>query len=137
MTFTLPFPPSTNNLYATVRGRRVLSAEGRRFKQAAAAMALSAGVRPLTGDVSVALDVYRPRRAGDLDNTIKATLDALKGIAWADDSQVTRIVATRFEDKRNPRVDAMVLPSPDGLYPEAIFARTLAATHYPHLPEQR
>jgi hypothetical protein len=29
----LPMPPSTNNLYATVRGRRVLSDEGRTYKE--------------------------------------------------------------------------------------------------------
>jgi len=31
----------------------------------------------------------------DIDNAIKATLDSLNGIAWEDDSQVVRIVATK------------------------------------------
>jgi len=33
MKFSLPLPPSVNHLYATVRGRRVLSAEGRAYKR--------------------------------------------------------------------------------------------------------
>lgn len=103
MTATLPYPPSANNLYATVRGRRVLTAQGRRFKATAATTALAAGMRPMTGEVQVRIDVYRPRRAGDLDNTLKSILDSLKGVAWADDSQVKRIDAERFEDKANPR----------------------------------
>lgn len=103
-TFTLPYPPSTNNLFATVRGRRVKTAAARQYAAVASATALAAGVRPIAGLVTVNLDVYRPRKAGDLDNTLKSTLDSLKGIAWADDSQVKRIVAERHEDKENPRV---------------------------------
>lgn len=108
MTFTLPYPPSTNNLYATVRGRRVLSAAGRAFKLTAAALATAAGVRPVSTEVSVTVDVYRPARRGDLDNTLKSLLDSLTGVAWDDDSQVAHIVARRHEDKHNPRVEVTI-----------------------------
>ncbi|HEV7297963.1 MAG TPA: RusA family crossover junction endodeoxyribonuclease [Tepidisphaeraceae bacterium] len=106
----LPYPPSTNNLYATVRGRRVLTADGRQFKAQAAAMARAAGLRPIPKgqDVTVSIDVYRPRRAGDLDNALKSTLDSLKGVAWDDDAQVSVIHARRFEDKDRPRVEITV-----------------------------
>lgn len=105
MQITLPYPPSTNNLYATVCGRRVLSKVGRNYKATSAAMALAAGVRPVDGEVSVSVDVYRPAKRGDLDNTLKSLLDSLTGVAWADDSQVSEIKARRFDtDRKNPRV---------------------------------
>jgi crossover junction endodeoxyribonuclease RusA len=108
MIVTLPYPPSTNNLYANVGKRRFLKPEGRQYKATAAALALAAGIRPLAGEVDVKLDVYRPRRAGDLDNTLKIILDSLKGIAWADDAQVCGIDARRYEDKHNPRVVVLI-----------------------------
>ena len=46
-------------------------------------------------------NVIKPtgRNTGDADNHAKAILDALKGICWNDDSQVTRmIVERRFTD---------------------------------------
>jgi Holliday junction resolvase RusA-like endonuclease len=60
-------------------------------------------IEPLKGDVSVMLSVYRPAKRGDLDNQIKVMLDALKGYAYVDDSQVVHLEATRFDDKANPR----------------------------------
>jgi crossover junction endodeoxyribonuclease RusA len=34
---------------------------------------------------------------GDLDNYIKLTLDALNGVAWADDRQVVRLMAMKVD----------------------------------------
>ncbi len=102
---TVPIPPSVNNLYATVRGRRVLSAEGRRYKANVALMARAKRIQPImTGDVRVDIVVYRKRNAGDLDNYCKSLLDALKGVAWTDDSQIKFITAVRYQDRDNPRV---------------------------------
>lgn len=105
MTVTLPYPPSTNNLYGTGRnGRRFLKSEGKAFKATSAAMALAAGVRPVAGEVRVTVDVYRPAKRGDLDNSLKSLLDSLKGVAWKDDSQIGEIVARRHDtDRTNPR----------------------------------
>lgn len=108
--FTLPYPPSTNHLFTTVRGNRVKSAEARAYAKTVAGIALSAGVRPIVGPVSVTIVVYRPRKTGDLDNSFKAILDGLKGIAWADDEQVKRIVADSEDDKDNPRAEVAVRP---------------------------
>lgn len=42
-------------------------------------------------------NVIKPvgKNTGDTDNHAKAVLDALKGICWADDSQVTLLVVTK------------------------------------------
>ncbi len=106
--FTLPSPPSVNEMYCQSHGRRVLIRKGREYKRNAASIAEAAGARPVSGDVCVTIEIYRKRRAGDLDNTLKIILDSLKGVAWIDDSQVKRIVAERFEDKGNPRAEVMI-----------------------------
>ena len=49
------------------------------------------------------------RRRGDLDNILKATLDALNGIAYRDDDQVQQITAVRYDDKRAPRIEVSVV----------------------------
>lgn len=101
----LPYPPSVNSLYATFRGRRIISAKGRKFKSDIAVIAKKQGARVLSGDLSVTFRVFRPRRIGDLDNRLKISQDALKGICFADDKQIIEIHAFRFDDKANPRIE--------------------------------
>ncbi len=98
--FTLPEPPSANRYWRIWRGRAVMSAEARAYKAGAADLAARGNFRPFPpGEaVSITLDWYRSRKMGDLDNRIKVTLDALKGILFADDKQVVAIYATRRED---------------------------------------
>jgi crossover junction endodeoxyribonuclease RusA len=109
MKLILPYPPSTNALYATVRGRRVKTAAARQYKLDAASVAARSGIGRYIGDVTVRVDVFRPARRGDLDNTLKSILDSLTGIAWDDDSQVRCIYAERREDKVNPRVEVEII----------------------------
>ncbi len=101
----LPYPPSVNNLYATFRGRRIVSAKGRRFKADIAVLARQQGARLLNGNLSVTFRVFRPKRIGDLDNRLKISQDALKGICFDDDKQIVEIHAFRFDDKANPRIE--------------------------------
>lgn len=115
----LPHPPATNNLYfdqivfPKQRGRkpyvvRVLSADGRAYKETVAELA--SGMTPFVGDVWVTFKWYRPRRIGDLDGIFKVILDGLKGYAYNDDVQVARIWAERFDDKSAPRVELEIRP---------------------------
>ena len=79
------------------------------YRQAVALAAKAAGCEPGGEPVNVVIDFVfaRPkshlRKAGlrkgapvlprcDLDNMAKAVLDALNGVAWVDDSQVSRLV---------------------------------------------
>lgn len=62
------------------------------------AYALADGVRPCDGRVSVRIECrYRGHVIPDLDNAVKTVLDALNGIAYADDRQVAHIDASRFD----------------------------------------
>lgn len=57
---------------------------------------------PLKGKIKINVDFFRrkPKKItsrlwGDLDNHVKAVLDALNGIAYNDDSQVVEVRATK------------------------------------------
>lgn len=111
MRLTLPYPPTANLYWRVWRGRAVKSTEARAYQETVKRLALLDGPRrPLAGLLSVAMDVYRPRRRGDLDNTLKVILDALKGIAFDDDDQIEVIVARRFDDKAKPRAEITIEP---------------------------
>jgi len=110
ITLVLPYPPTVNHMYRRARGHLALTPEALAFRHAVRMIAMVQGVTPILGPVAVFLDAYRPRRRGDLDNILKATLDALNGAAYHDDQQVEQITAQRYEDKRAPRVEVSVVP---------------------------
>jgi Holliday junction resolvase RusA-like endonuclease len=109
---TVPLPPSTNNLYTRGRGhgRRVLTDVARAYKEEVALLAIvtsraiqwrySKGER-----LAFSLVLHFPnRRRHDLDNALKAPLDALAAALGFDDSCIDRITVERGEvDKANPR----------------------------------
>jgi len=106
LSFTMPYPPSANRYWRVVNGRAVKSAAARAYQRTVAAMFRR---RPMTGEVIVGINVYRPAKRGDVDNSIKVLLDALKGIAFHDDKQVKRIDIERHDtDPKNPRADVVI-----------------------------
>ena len=100
------------------------------FKNLLRSLAVNQYARPpLIGPLSVSLTFYRPvqksisqsereRRLSneskpvvkpDTDNYIKATLDALNGVLWHDDSQIVKIEAEKkYSD--HPRITVSVKP---------------------------
>ena len=105
----LPLPPSVNHyLVSTGRGGRALTQEARNWKAAADIAIMHARLVRYDGPVAVYLHVYRERKAGDLDNRVKLTLDALNGVAWGDDAQVVELHAWRCDDAANPRVEVEI-----------------------------
>jgi len=105
---TLSYPPSGNRYWRHVGTRVVLSAEARAYKADVACIMMEAWIEPTTLPVRLEVHVYRPRRAGDLDNTLKVLCDALNGYAWVDDKQIVEIHAYRHDDKDDPRVEVRV-----------------------------
>lgn len=82
------------------------------YRDAIAAAARAAGAQPHSEPCEVVIDFVfgRPkshlRKSGvkpdaprwpraDLDNTTKAVLDSLNGVAWVDDAQVVRLVVSK------------------------------------------
>lgn len=104
----IPYPPSTNRLYRNMKGVMVKTDEARNYAFAVALLARTKKLKPFECEVSITLDFYRPRKAGDLDNRLKAVLDALQGTAFVNDSQVVKIIARRFDDASYPRVEVVI-----------------------------
>lgn len=98
MILTIPYPPSVNRVWRQYKGRTILSALGRQFRQDVAAIVGS--VEPMSGELEVVMELYpRDKRVRDIDNPIKAAFDALTHAGvWNDDSQVKRLVVLMQEE---------------------------------------
>lgn len=99
MILTLPYPISSNRYWRSARGRVFVSAEAKAYKQEVALIARTAGIREPASISAIALIVKlipKTRRCLDLDNALKIAIDALKGIAFEDDSQVVKIQAEKL-----------------------------------------
>lgn len=128
ITVTLP-PPVSANVYWRTRvvknmAMTYVSKEAKDFKAQVLQLLRAAGVaEPFPGRVAVSLQLYphrpldwqtRQRKLGanwddgvrsiDLDNSIKVTLDAMKGVAFVDDVWVREIAAQRMEPDGEARV---------------------------------
>lgn len=98
--YNLAWPPTVNHYYAVYRGRKIKSAEGRRYLRDTV-LTIHARCRPprLTGPVSLRIVACPPdKRRRDLDNLLKPVLDAFTSAGvYLDDSQVHKIVIERGE----------------------------------------
>lgn len=107
----LPFPPSTNRIWRQFKGRTILSAEGRKYRANVMASVMEGGWRPRTSDLDVRIMAFLPdARRRDLDNLLKASLDALTHAGvWRDDSQIKRLTIEHCGiDRENPRLEVGV-----------------------------
>jgi len=116
---SLPLPPGVNNQYATVNGRRILSAEARRFKAEVGSRLQSlrfSGQLPdsalsvlCSGYLSLFIDFYfaTPMKR-DLDGGLKITQDALCEGLGINDNRVVDIHLVKRIDPRNPRIEVQL-----------------------------
>ncbi len=109
---TFPTPPSGNRSVRRGATHQYGSPAWDAYLQGAH---LTARVwRPVCVEPPATVDVwvrwYRGRAAGDLDNRLKTGLDALQGILYRRDSQITRIEAVRLDGDAVPRIEVIVLP---------------------------
>lgn len=88
----LPWPPSMNRYWRNVRGRVLISREGRDYR-AAVAQAVAGAATFGAKRIAVSVHASPPdRRRRDLDNLGKACLDALQAAGlYADDSQIDQL----------------------------------------------
>ncbi len=103
-TFDLPWPPSTNRYWRKWQNRMVMGKDGRDYRdKVKAGMVIH---RTLYGRLSVRVEAYPPdRRTRDLDNVLKALLDAMEHAgAYHNDSQIDRITIERKEVETPGRV---------------------------------
>ena len=83
MQITLPWPPSVNRYWrhpnkGPLAGRHLISVEGRQYRSQVTALAISRKMECMSGRLAIHIDAWPPdKRARDLDNLLKSTLDAL------------------------------------------------------------
>lgn len=95
----LPFPPSTNNAYATFQGRRILSTKGREYHVRVAERVILAGSPRIEGRLAVWLHIHPPdRRARDIANFEKLCIDGLaKAGVFDNDNQIDDLRLSRLD----------------------------------------
>lgn len=118
MKLVLPYPVSANRYWRSfvpkgwTRAVVHLSDEAKAYKREAGWLSKAAGVR-LVKEGALELRIRlvpKNRVCMDLDNALKVTLDALKGIAYADDDQVWKLTAERCEpDGADARIEVEIL----------------------------
>jgi crossover junction endodeoxyribonuclease RusA len=124
LSLSLPLPPGVNNQYATVNGRRILSAEARRFKQEVGNRLQSLRfsgqlsdamlVSLASGYLSLFIDFYfsTPMKR-DLDGGLKITQDALCESLGINDNRVVDIHLVKRIDPLKPRIEVQVETIPE------------------------
>jgi len=102
MILELPYPPSVNTYWRANGKRRFISKEGMLFKAAVNGICIRDGIRSF-GSARLSVNIYihpRSRRIFDLDNCLKAILDALMAAGvYDDDSQIDFLSIKRAEPR--------------------------------------
>jgi crossover junction endodeoxyribonuclease RusA len=114
--FELPLPPGINQQYATVRGRRVLSRDSRRYKKEVRHAIRRLRVEGVLSDTLVAalrqgyvalfIDFYfeTPHRR-DLDGGLKITQDAICDALGVNDNRVVDVHLVKRIDPLRPHIE--------------------------------
>jgi crossover junction endodeoxyribonuclease RusA len=98
----LPFPPSVNTYWRNFNGRMLISKKGREYRKAVSDQVLiQRGAKHYCGPVKITIEAYRPdERKRDLDNLLKAPLDALTHAGvYCDDNLIVYLTIYWAEDK--------------------------------------
>lgn len=115
----LPFPPSVNHYWRHVGGRVLVSREGREYRVKVKQLLRRKAIETLSGDLIVDIKLTPPdRRRRDVDNSLKALLDAMQyGGVYFDDSQIVRLTIEKVQPDREESHASVVvqnLPAPIG-----------------------
>lgn len=116
--FVLPLPPSINHQYATVYGRRVLSAAARRYKRDVAALLLDHRYPARTLHVltqaprlSLSLSFFFANNRRDLDGGLKIAQDAICEALGINDIRIGELHLYKALDRNRPRLEVILAPS--------------------------
>ncbi len=121
LSLTLPIPPSVNHQYATVNGRRLLSATGRAYKTLVGqlitlALADSPHRHALlkvlrAEDLALSIRFYfTSRLRRDVDGGLKIAQDALCEGLGINDNRIVETHLYKDLDKVNPRIEITLSP---------------------------
>ena len=102
----LPWPPSVNHYWRHVGAKVLISREGRAYRQVVGGIVLAERVAKLEGRLAVRVMAYPPdKRRRDLDNLLKALLDALEHAGvYDDDGQIDQLTIERGHTHKGGKV---------------------------------
>ena len=141
--FVVPGPVVPWQRAASVGARRFTPAKQRAYQQLVRYHALAARPRGpwLPSKASryrVDVEAYLPdERRRDLDNIAKTLLDALNGVLYLDDSQITMLLVATHVDRERPRVEVRVVELERVEVPKPRRSRPTAATSRPRAQTSR
>lgn len=117
ISMTLPYPVSANKYWRHIvhngQPKTLISREARAYREEVGWIARARCLKPIEGPVSLAFELYPAAndRCMDLDNAQKVVLDALKNVAFGDDSLVWEIHAKRMRpDATGARIVVHIEP---------------------------
>ena len=113
----LPYPPSMNTMWRNFRGRTVLSKAGRQFRTDVQDLIIETNAPKFGASKLKITMILRPRdkRKMDIDNRIKAALDALEHAGvFDDDFQVDHLEMIRGEPLKGGLLHVVIeeIPNP-------------------------
>lgn len=111
--YAVPGRPVSWQRANIVNGRPLTDARQRSTKGLHKLAAMAAGARPQLCDAQGAYELhvvayYDNRVQGDADRLLGLPMDALEGLVYKSDRQVTRVSCERRIDRENPRVEVLV-----------------------------
>ncbi|HJU04910.1 MAG TPA: RusA family crossover junction endodeoxyribonuclease [Nitrospiraceae bacterium] len=122
LVLTLPIPPSINHQYATVNGRRILSAMGRGYKAEVGRQVLVALARSSYRDMllrtirtrALALTIrfyFASPARRDVDGGVKITQDAVAEALGINDNRIVELHVYKSPGSMQPRLELSLSPS--------------------------
>lgn len=112
--FTIPLDPIPLARPKFSHGRAYLPPRSRSYRQAVQALVRTLLTRNkisfLTGELFCCVKFFRRFKPsapnfGDIDNHVKAILDALQGLLFDDDRQIVSVDASKLKDTKSPRTE--------------------------------
>lgn len=112
MEIDLPYPPSLNHYWRRVGARTLISQKGRAFRERVQYLCKLSQEGQLEGSLGIRIYAHPPdTRTRDLDNLLKAPLDALQhGGIYADDGQINEIHLFRGQCVEGGKLSVEIWP---------------------------
>ena len=95
---TLPYPPTVNTYWRFTNTGVYISAKGKHYKNDVKIRCMNSGFKSFSKDKRLKMFIVAhmsDKRRRDIDNVLKALLDALSGMIYDDDSQVDDLQIVR------------------------------------------